>query len=97
MLEFEWDEAKNRANIAKHGIDFNDAVRAFDGPFQTEEDDDIWHGEIRERTTGVLDGLTIVVIVHTDRDGRTRLISARRASPNERRKFETAIFPSAYG
>jgi uncharacterized protein len=97
MLEFEWDEAKNRANIAKHGIDFKDAVREFDGPFQTEEDDDIWHGEIRDRTTGVLDGLTIVVIVHTDRDGRTRLISARRASPNERRKFETAVFPSAYG
>jgi uncharacterized protein len=97
MSEFEWDEAKNRANIAKHGIDFNDAVRAFDGPIQTEEDDDFWHGEVRERTSGLLDGLTIVVIVHTDRDGRTRLISARRASPNERRKFEAAIFPSAYG
>jgi uncharacterized protein len=96
-MQFEWDEDKNRANVAKHGIDFNDAVRVFKGPFQTEEDEDNWHGEIRERTTGVLDGLTIVVIVHTDRDGRTRLISARRASPNERRKFETAIFPSAYG
>ena len=95
-MEFEWDEAKNRSNIAKHGIDFNDAVRVFDGPFQTEEDDDFWHGEIRERTYGLLDGVTVAVIVHTDRDGRTRLISARRASHSERRKFEAAVFPSAY-
>jgi uncharacterized protein len=97
MLEFEWDEAKNRANIAKHGIDFNDAVRAFDGTNLTEQDDGHWHGEVRYRTFGLIDGLTIVIIIHTDRDGRTRLISARRAEPNERRKFEASVYPSAYG
>lgn len=95
-MEFEWDENKNRANMAKHGIDFNDAIRAFDGPYLTEENDGPWQGEIRDRTFGLINGVVVVVIIHTDRDGKTRLISARRATPNERRKFEAAVYPSAY-
>ena len=95
-MEFEWDENKNRANLAKHGIDFRDAVRVFDGPHQTEEDDGLWQGEIRDRTLGLIEGITILLIIHTDRNGKTRLISARRATPNERRKFEAAVYPPSY-
>ncbi len=95
-MEFEWDENKNRTNIAKHGIDFRDAVRVFDSTYQTEEDDGPWQGEIRDRTLGLLDGIIVLVIIHTDRNGKTRLISARRATPHERRKFEAAVYPSSY-
>ena len=96
-MEFEWDEAKNRANIAKHGIDFHDAKRVFDGPIYTDEETEYHFGEYRFRTLGLLDGLVVLMVVHTDRDDLTRLISAREATPNERRKFEAAIFPSSYG
>jgi uncharacterized protein len=95
-LEFEWDENKNRANLVKHGIDFNDAILVFDGPFLTEEDDGPWQGEVRDRTMGLIHAVVTVVIIHTDRDDTIRLISARRATPNERRIFEAAIYPSAH-
>ena len=95
-MEFEWDEAKNRFNIAKHGIDFNDAKRVFDGPIYTDEETEYHHGEYRFHTLGLLDGLIVLMIVHTDREDRTRLIPAREATPNERRKFEAALFPPSY-
>lgn len=96
-MEFEWDETKNRANITKHGIDFNDAVRVFDGPIYTDDEPEYHYGEYRFHTLGLLDGLVVLMVVHTDREDRTRLISAREATPNERRRFEAAVFPSAYG
>jgi uncharacterized protein len=90
------DEAKNRLNIAKHGIDFNDAKRVFNGPTFTDEETEYHHDEYRFHTLGLLDGLVVLMVVHTDRDDRVRLISAREATPNERRKFEAALFPSSY-
>jgi uncharacterized protein len=95
-LEFEWDENKNRLNIAKHGIDFNDAKRVFDGPIYTDEEDEYHFGEYRFHTLGLLDGLVVLMVIHTDREDRVRLISAREATPYERRKFEATVFPSAY-
>jgi uncharacterized DUF497 family protein len=95
-MDFEWDVAKNRINIAKHGIDFRDAIRAFDGPVLVEEDGDYGYGEVRDRSIGRMDGLVVIVIIHTDRAGKVRIISARKATPHERRKFEAAFFPSAF-
>jgi uncharacterized protein len=46
-MEFEWDEAKNRQNIAKHGIDFADARRIFDKPVLLRPDDRKDYGENR--------------------------------------------------
>tara|TARA_R110002124_G_scaffold227736_1_gene392941 strand:+ start:355 stop:639 length:285 start_codon:yes stop_codon:yes gene_type:complete len=81
---FEWDEAKNAANIAKHGLSFKEAVQAFDGPVFTIVDDRVDYGELREISIGLIEDRAIIAIVHTDRQGRTRLISARRANRKER-------------
>ncbi len=46
-MKYEWDEAKNRTNLAKHGLSFEDAERVFAGPYVTFEDDRFVHGEER--------------------------------------------------
>lgn len=93
-MEFEWDEDKNRVNIAKHGVDFEQAKAVFNDPFLvTRLDDRFEYGEVREVSIGQMPLLTrrqtlIVVVVHTERDGITRLISARKATKQERRLYE---------
>lgn len=89
--EFEWDEAKDRANIAKHGVGFATASRIFEGPVLTWTDDRADYGEVRERSIGAVDGVVVLAVIHTDRAGKTRIISARRASRSERRHYDQAI------
>jgi uncharacterized DUF497 family protein len=88
-MDFEWDEEKRATNIRRHGLDFADAVRVFDDALRlTEEDDRYDYGEIRYQTLGLLPPRLIVVLVaHTDRDGVTRIISARSATRGERRRY----------
>ncbi len=91
---YEWDEAKNQANIRKHGIDFRDAVRVFDKPTLDRLDDRENYGEVRVNSIGDLGGLVVVNVTHTDREGHTRLISARSATRAERAaylKFEREL------
>ncbi|HEY5608826.1 MAG TPA: BrnT family toxin [Alphaproteobacteria bacterium] len=85
-MEFEWDPAKNAANIAKHGIDFAGAVKIFSG--DTVEYSDIRrdYGEIRVNAIGEINGKEIVVI-YTPRAEKRRIISARRARDYERAAF----------
>lgn len=90
-MDFEWDEATNAANVRKHGLDFTDVVGIFDGPVVTRVDDRFDYGEVRRITTGAMAGVLIVTAVHTDRHGRTRLISARRASLSERTYYEASL------
>ncbi len=93
-MEFEWDEDKNQSNITKHGIDFQQAKRVFEDPnILTYEDTRLNYKEIREISVGQLllttqQQIIIVVVIHTDRDGKVRLISARRASKRERKLYE---------
>ncbi len=87
-MEFEWDEAKSLANLQKHGIRFNEAVRIFSQPVLTRVDNRKDYGEVREISTGLLDGQVVLVVVHTDRNGITRLISARRAKRAERKAYD---------
>lgn len=84
---YEWDEAKNQANIRKHRIDFRDAIRVFDKPTLDIVDDRHDYGEVRTNSIGDLGGLAIVLVTHTDRDGTTRLISARPSSSVERKAY----------
>ena len=84
---FEWDEEKNQANIRKHGIDFRDAVRVFDKPTLDRVDSRGNYGEVRINSIGNLGGLLVANVTHTDRDGRTRLISARSATRSERNAY----------
>ena len=84
---FEWDEEKDRANRAKHGIGFEEASTVFDGPVFTAPDEHEDYGEERFISVGCLGSLIVVVGVHTDREGRVRLISARKASRKERQAY----------
>ena len=81
---FEWDEAKRRANLWRHGIDFAEVVAVFSGFTLTIEDDRYDYGERRLSTYGLYKG-RVVAIAHTERqNGKiTRLISARWASKHE--------------
>ena len=90
-MEFEWDEAKNRQNIAKHGISFERASTIFEHFHITREDTRYDYGEVREISIGELVPSVIIVVVHTNRSGRIRLISARRANTRERRHYEEEI------
>ncbi len=88
---FEWDDAKNTANIAKHGVSFSTAVRIFDGPVLTAVDDRFDYGEIRENSIGLVDGVLFLVVTHTDRNGIIRIISARPAKRQEREYYVAEI------
>lgn len=88
--EFEWDEAKNLANVRKHGISFETAGRIFDGPVFSWLDRRRKYGEERQLSIGEVEQ-ALIVVAHTRREGRTRLISARPASRKEREAYHERI------
>jgi len=77
-----WDERKRKSNLRRHGLDFVDAPRVFEGPTVTFEDDRLAYDEQRFVTLGLLRGLA-VSIVHTETPQRIHIISIRRATRNE--------------
>jgi uncharacterized DUF497 family protein len=83
MLCFEWDGSKAKANLDKHGVSFETAKHAFEDPFALEFLDDRFdYGEERF----VLIAMTragLLAVVHVERGGTVRLISARRATGAE--------------
>ena len=87
-MEFEWDENKAAANLAKHGISFKAATRVFFDPMHFSVPDTRHdYGEQRTNTTGDVNGLIIATVTHTDRNGTTRIISARHATRKERKIY----------
>ncbi len=85
--EFEWDDAKAESNIEKHGVGFEEACGVFRDPFAIELlDDRDDYGEDRYILIGMA-APGVLVVVYTVRDERNRIISARRAEPNERRFY----------
>lgn len=87
-MRFEWDKAKNRANIRKHGLDFADADAMFALPIVITLDDRVDYGETRWNGIGMIGG-RIVVMSYTERDEETiRIISLRKALRHERAKYE---------
>lgn len=94
---FVWDDVKNRSNQRKHdGIAFEAAAYVFRDPFRLTRQDRIEDGEERWQTIGVVHGVTVLLVAHTitenSDDGDTvetiRIISARRATPKERKQYE---------
>ena len=81
-MRFTWSEAKRRANLTAHGLDFVDAPRVFEGPTFTFEDDRFDYSEQRFVTLGFLEGVP-VSIVHTETPHRIRIISFRKATKKE--------------
>lgn len=87
-MDFEWDENKARANLAKHKLDFTAAIRVFLDPFRLEAIDDRQdYQETRFKVIGKV-GKLILAIVYTKRGKKFRLISARRANKKERKVYE---------
>jgi len=89
MLEgdFEWGDEKAAANLARHNISFEQAKGVFRDPFAIEFLDD---RQDYSENRYILIGLTedhILAIVYTERNERTRIISARRAEPHERKRY----------
>jgi uncharacterized DUF497 family protein len=89
-MHYEWDEAKNRSNFAKHGLSFEDAEEVFSGPCVTFEDDRFAYGEQRFVTLGLLAG-RLVVIAHAPRDQGTRIISMRKGNEREEKIYQERL------
>jgi uncharacterized DUF497 family protein len=93
-MRFEWDERKNRQNRRKHAISFELAQEVFADPFCLTISDCVIEGEERCWTIGRVAVLTILVVVHTigNEHGEEviRILSARKATPRERRFYEEA-------
>jgi uncharacterized protein len=90
-MKFEWDNAKNRANIRKHGLDFVDAEEMFRGVLVVEPDTRADYEERRWVGLGSIRGRTLQV-VFAERDLETiRIISLRKATSRERKEYEKAI------
>jgi uncharacterized DUF497 family protein len=89
-MTFEWDERKNAANIAKHGVSLETASLIFKGAIVTRIDGRTDYGELREVSIGKV-GAAFLTVVHTDREGSTRIISARPANRAERKRYEEAL------
>ncbi|MGA7218409.1 MAG: BrnT family toxin [Candidatus Sulfotelmatobacter sp.] len=93
-MRFEWDETKNRRNFLKHDVRFEIAALAFDDPYALTQRDESTGEEERWITLGSFGIGEVLFVVHTLRergeDQAIRIISARRATPHERRKYEEA-------
>jgi hypothetical protein len=88
-MKFEWDFTKAEHNLKKHGISFDEAVTVFYDPLSaTFSDPDHSENEYRYLTIGLSFRHELVVVSHTERGPTIRIISARRATPRERKKHE---------
>lgn len=85
-MRYEWDEAKRRSNIQKHGIDFVGIEKAFADTTLTVLDDRFDYAESRFITLALLSG-RVVVIAHTEAQEAIRIISVRKATKNEEASY----------
>ena len=92
-IEFEWDEAKAKLNLKKHGVSFFTAAASFRNQRVERIDDRADYGEVRWIALGQAD-MEIYRIVFTWRsENRIRIISAQRASKNEEEIYYREIYP----
>lgn len=90
-MKLEWDEAKNRANIRKHGLDFADAEEMFRGVLVVHPDTREDYGEDRWIGLGMIGGRLAAVIFAVRSPETIRIISLRKADHEEREEYEKAI------
>jgi uncharacterized DUF497 family protein len=91
-VQFEWDEAKNRINIRKHGIDFQDAIDVFNHPVLTAIDQREEYGEDRWVALGWIAAVVGVVVYVERSEDVIRIISARKATRQELRHYKQRIW-----
>jgi len=88
-MQFEWDPSKASSNERKHRVAFTEATTVFGDPFAyTFNDPDHGGSESRFVTLGLSDRRRLLIVVHAERGGRLRIISAREATRNERKIYE---------
>lgn len=87
--DFEWDVRKAAVNLRKHKVSFEEAATVFEDPYLVVETDER-HSEIELRSTAI--GFSarsrVLLVVYTERRERIRLVTARRATFEERRMYE---------
>jgi uncharacterized DUF497 family protein len=86
-IEFEWDENKARVNSRKHSVAFEEAAEVFFDPFYQEGDAAV-DNEQRDFIIGYSLSNRLLLVVYTERGRRKRITSARRATRQERMKYE---------
>ena len=90
--EFEWDTEKAESNLQKHEVSFEEATTVFFDPLSLTIPDPLYSDEEnRFVITGLFSQQRQLVVAHSERDDRIRIISARLATPSERRKYESGI------
>lgn len=88
-MQFEWDNKKAETNLQKHGVSFQEAATVFGDTLAiTFTDPDHSMDEPRHITFGLSRQKRLIVVSHTEREERTRIISARLMSLKERRIYE---------
>ncbi len=90
-MKLEWDEAKNRANIRKHGLDFIDAEEMFRGALVVDPDTREDYGERRWIGIGMIRGRIAHVVFAECETEVIRIISLRKATSRERKEYEKAV------
>jgi uncharacterized DUF497 family protein len=90
-LGFEWDEAKDEANLKKHGVGFDEATTVFTDPLSiTIHDPEHSKDELRYIDIGLSGKGRVLVVSYTERGSNIRIISCRRATSSEREAYEEA-------
>ena len=90
MPSFKWDPKKAAYNLRQHRVSFETAIGVFDDPFAIDDIDDREdYAEERSNILGLVEG-RLLVVTYTLRGGTTRIISARKAEPHERRTYHEA-------
>jgi len=86
-IRFEWDEEKYAVNLYKHGVKFEEAAEVFFDP-ENQFGDASVDDEFREYIIGYSLSNRILLVVFVEREVRTRIISARRATSQEKKEYE---------
>src|ERR1700691_2177471 len=91
LMRFLWDKKKSRLNLSKHRISFETAALVFEDPHSISHFDRIKDGEERWQTLGAAGGAAVLLVAHSDykESGEevVRIISARKATPHERKIY----------
>ncbi len=89
--DFDWDREKEKKNISKHDVDFDEASSIFNDPiYITFLDEEHSTNEERYITIGLSSKGRLLLVAHTDRNNHIRIISARKATKNEERFYQEA-------
>ncbi len=92
ISNFEWDEEKDKANLKKHRVSFDEAVTVFTDPFSiTIDDPDHSIDEQRCIDIGSSEKNRVLVVMYTERESNIRIISCRKANSLERKFYKEGI------